>query len=187
MIENEIAKKYSVALFDLGKENSSLIQYRDELESFVKTLNDNTDLKKFLSHPRVRVEDKKKTVDDIFTKSLSKNISNFIKLLIDRRREMYIDLIYKNFFNLVNKEKDIIEVEVISAIELNKKLKDSLQSKLNKLLDKKEIIIKEKVDPDIIAGMIVKIGDKVIDGSFRNKLDSLKNNIMQIPVSELGV
>ncbi|MFP4015938.1 MAG: ATP synthase F1 subunit delta [Halanaerobiales bacterium] len=187
MIENEIAKKYSLALFNLGKENSSLIEYRDELEAFVKTLKENPDLKRFLSHPRVRVEDKKKTIEKIFADNLSRNISNFVRLLIDRRREMYIELIYKNFLNLVNKEKDIIEVEVTSAIELSEELKNSLEKKLDKLLDKKEIIIKEKVDPEIIAGMIVKIGDNVIDGSFRSRLDSLKNNIMQIPVSELGV
>lgn len=186
MNQNEIAKKYSLALFELGREQKKLAECKKGLEEVIKTINEYNDLKKILLHPRVMPDDKKKVIQDIFTSSIPGEVLNFLKLLIDKRRELYLDVIYKHFLGLVNEEENILEVEVTSAIELSDELKDKLQNKLVKLLNSK-IIIKEKTNPEIIGGMILKIGDRVIDGSIRHDLESLKGRILQIPVSELGV
>lgn len=186
MRQNEIAKKYSQALFELGKEEKSLMNFKEQLTDIVMTLEEYHDLKKLLFHPAVTPEDKKKVIQDIFSSNISEEIMNFLKILIDKRREKYIVTIYKNFIKLLNKENDILEIEVISAIKLSDVLKERLEKKVVNLTGYK-IILKEKIEPDIIGGLILKIGDQVIDGSIRHDLEILENKIAEIPVSKLGV
>ncbi|MFW6034633.1 MAG: ATP synthase F1 subunit delta [Halothermotrichaceae bacterium] len=186
MIQNEIARKYSQAIFELGRENDKL-DYGEELRTVVKAVNDYPELKQILYHPRVLPEDKQEMIGELFDKELSKTVINFINLLIDKRREIYLEQIYRDYRQLLNKEKDIIEIEVVSAVELSRQLTDKLKDKLNQIVADKTIRINKKVDSNIIGGMKLKIGDKVIDGSISHKLNSLKEDIKQIPVSELGV
>jgi len=183
---NEIAKKYSQALFELGKEENRLLELREQLADNVSTIEEYTDLEKLLFHPGVTPVDKKKILQDIFSCSISEEIMNFMKLLIDKRREKYIRVIYNNFVELINKENEILEVEVISAVEISAELKDKLEQKLVNLSGYK-IILKERVAPDIIGGLILKIGDRIIDGSIKHDLELLRDRIAEISVSELGV
>lgn len=105
-----------------------------------------------------------------------------MKLIIDRRREFFLQDIYKAYLALLDKEENILEVEVLSAISLPEELRVKLEEKL-KTLSGSKIRIKEQVDPEIIGGLIIKIGDRLIDGSIRKDLESLRNQIVQIPVS----
>jgi F-type H+-transporting ATPase subunit delta len=187
MIQNEVAKKYSQALFELGKETDQLIGFKDELAVVVEAIQKDKNLQRIIFHPRVLADDKKEILKNIFKDILSENVFNFLYLLIDKRRENHLELIYRDFVALVNKEENILEVEVISAIPLSRSLKNKLNERLKKNLTNEQIIIKEKIDPDIIGGLVIKVGDYVIDGSIRHSLNSLKEKIMQIPVSELGV
>lgn len=186
MIQNEIAQKYSLALFELAKSQNKLLDYKSELEVVLDVFKSYRDLRRFFYHPRVLPEDKKKVIMEVFSTEVSPHIGNFLKLLVDKRREFYLELIIKEFIKMVNDAEDILEVEVISAVALSDKLKNKLKSRLDKILDNK-IIIDEKVDPSIIGGLVLKIGDRVIDGSIKHDLDSLREKVTQIPVSELGV
>ncbi len=187
MIQSEVAKKYSQALFELGKETDHLIAYKDQLEVVVKALKKDKNLHRVIFHPRVLAGDKKEILKTIFKGTLSENLFNFLYLLIDKRRENHLELIYHDFLAQVNRQEKIVEVEVISAVTLSGSSKTKLRERLEKFLSNRKIIIKERTDPTIIGGLVIKVGDNVIDGSIRHSLDSLKEQIMQIPVSELGV
>ena len=95
---------------------------------------------------------------------------------------IFLQDIYKAYLALLDKEENILEVEVLSAISLPEELRVKLEEKL-KTLSGSKIRIKEQVDPEIIGGLIIKIGDRLIDGSIRKDLESLRNQIVQIPVS----
>jgi F-type H+-transporting ATPase subunit delta len=180
--QSEIAKRYSLALFELGKEGDKLFIYRDELGSFIQIMEEYLDFKKLFFHPRVKREDKKLLLEKVFSANLSRELLNFLKLIIDRRREFFLQDIYKAYLALLDKEENILEVEVLSAISLPEELRVKLEEKL-KTLSGSKIRIKEQVDPEIIGGLIIKIGDRLIDGSIRKDLESLRNQIVQIPVS----
>ncbi len=169
-------------MFELGKEEDKLSVFRAELASVLRIMEEYPDLKKLLLHPRIRREDKKLLLERVFSEELSKELLNFLKLLTDRRRESYLEAIYKDYLDLLNKEENILEVEVRSAISLPDDLRNKLVEKLTALTGSR-ISIKEKVDPEIIGGLILKIGDRIIDGSIRKDLEALKNKIVQIPVS----
>lgn len=77
MRQNEIAKKYSLALFELGKEENKLTEFREQLEIITNTIEENTDLKKMLFHPLITPEDKKKILQELFSSAVSDEILNF--------------------------------------------------------------------------------------------------------------
>ncbi len=182
----EIAKKYSQALFELAREQDQLLDFRDQLDEIWQLTEENDDLRKVLFHHRILPEDKKGIIEKVFKGSISDQVFNFLCLLIDKRREYFLASIVEEFNRLVNKAEEIVEVEVISAIELKQELKDTLKAKLDQLLDY-NITLNESLDPEILGGLILKIGDYIIDGSLKKELGLIKERIEQIPVSELGV
>jgi F-type H+-transporting ATPase subunit delta len=185
-MRNEVASKYSRALFELGKDHDNLLKLKESLDEFWQLVLGNEDLNELLFHQRIMPEDKKRVIEKIFAEELDKDILHFIFILIDKRREYFLESIIKEFNNLVDRAESILHVEVTSAVELQAKQIDKLKAKLDSLLDY-NILIKNKVDEEIIAGLVLKIDDYIIDGSLRNGLNSLKQQLKAIPVSKLGV
>ena len=185
-MHNEIAAKYSKALFDLGKEKKQLTDIKDDINQLWDIIRDNDDLKNVVYHQRILPDDKKEIINKIFKDQLNSHLLNFIRLLIDRRREYFLKQIVRDFNRLVNKEEKMLEIKVTSAVELDTELQEKLEKKLDSLLDYK-IVIEVESDPEIIGGLVLKIGDYIIDGSIKSKLDNLQQQIEKIPVSKLGV
>ncbi|MGM0602175.1 MAG: ATP synthase F1 subunit delta [Bacillota bacterium] len=185
-MKNEVAYKYSRAFFSLGKEKGKLTKFQENLKSFWETVEGNEDLKEVLFHKRILPEDKKSIIEKIFKDEIEKEVLDFVFILIDKRREYSFKSIYKEFNKLVDKEEKILHVEVSTAVEMNQKSREKLKTKLDKILDY-TVIINNRVNPDIIGGMVMKIEDYIIDGSIRYHLNNLQQNLKNIPVSKLGV
>jgi|SRR5690554_212751 len=187
MIRNEVAKKYSQAIFELAKDKNCLLELRDQLKQVIETLKEKPELKNTIFHPRVPDPDKKEVLNGVFGDSLSSILYNFLYLLLDKRRLNYLSFIYDYYTKLVYREEDILEVEVISAVSLVPELKGKLNKRLEKLFSNRQILIKEQTDSGIIGGLVIKIGDNVIDGSIRKDIDLMKDRIMRLSLSKTGV
>ncbi|ADO78088.1 ATP synthase F1 subunit delta [Halanaerobium praevalens] len=185
-MKNEVASKYSRALFALGKDHENLLELKDSLAEFWQLVLENEDLNQLLFHQRIMPADKKRTLNEIFAEELSDDILHFLFILIDKRREFFLESIIKEFNNLVDDAESILHVKVTSAVELDDSILAKLKEKLNSLLDY-NIKIENKIDEEIIAGIVLKIEDYIIDGSLRNGLSSLEQKLKSIPVSKLGV
>jgi F-type H+-transporting ATPase subunit delta len=185
-MRNEVASKYSRALFGLGKEHDNLLELKENLNEFWQLVLENEDLNELLFHQRIMPKDKKNTLNQIFAEQMEEDILHFLFILIDKRREFFLESIIKEFNALVDDAESILHVEVTSAVELNDSILDKLKEKLDSLLDY-NIQIKNNVDEEIIAGIVLKIEDYIIDGSLRNGLSLLQQKLKAIPVSKLGV
>ncbi len=183
---NEIARQYSKALFEIGIENDNLAEIFDEFKELWDVINNNETLKEALFHQRVLVDEKERLFKRIFSDNLSDHLYKFMMILIKKRRIYFLENILEEFRKLVYKHENIITVKVTTAVEMNEAMRDKLKDKLNQFVDKK-IEMKEVCDPDIIGGMIIKIGDYLIDGSIKSKLESLEDQIKKIPLQEIGV
>ena len=186
MKKNEIARQYSKALYEIGEEKDNLFELYDELKELHQTLNENEELSKALLHQRVLVEEKQKVFKRVFEGKLSDDIYKFMLLLIEKRRIYFLENIVQEFRRLVYKHENIITVEVTTAVEMQEETREKLKAKLKEHVDKK-IEMEEYCDPDIIGGMIIKVGDYLIDGSIKSKLESLEEKIKKIPLQEIGV
>ena len=185
-MRNEVAAKYSQALFKLGKDKDNLLELKEALSEFWQLVQDNEDLNNLLFHQRIMPEDKKRVINNLFSEELHADILHFIFVLIEKRREYFLESIIQEFNTLVDQAESILHVEVTSAVELKESQLDRLKSKLDSLLDY-NIQIKNKIDEDIIAGLVLKVEDYIIDGSMRSELNSLQQQLKKIPVSKLGV
>ena len=167
------AKRYSDALLELSQDSDKI---RKELEEIVDTLSSSQDLKDFMSNPVISIEDKKSVIEKIFAGKIDKTLLNFLKLLVYKDRFNLIDEILESYSKDVDKQKNIQKVSVISAIELDEELKSKLINKLAQKLNK-NIELETQLDKDIIAGLVIKTEDNVIDMSLKHKFEEMKKEI----------
>lgn len=168
----KIAKRYASALSGL---NERTVVFNDLL-STQKVLEESVDLKNFLESPIFSTADKKEILSKVFT-NLSDKTMNFLYLLVDKNRFSFFDTILHEFRGELDLISNIKRVDVVSAVELNSdemyRLKDVLQRKLSANVE-----ITYSIDESIVAGLIIKIGDKVIDNSLKTRLATMKKQLI---------
>ena len=174
-----VSKRYARALVEL--QNAGVItsdEILKDLKTISNTLKSSPDLNEVLSNPVVGIDDKKDIVDEIFKDSISLTVKNFVKVLIDKNRFSafkYIVYAYEHELDLI---KGLERVEVISAVEMKEDAKNRLKQKLEEKL-KKSVMINFEQDAEIIAGLVIRIGDSVIDNSLRHKLEDLSKEMIK--------
>lgn len=175
---NEIAERYASGLLELAIEEDSLSSYKNEVEEIVKAFQENPKITILLNAVKVTKEEKKQFIDSVFNTFCHKDISNFLKLMIDKGRSRYIEETLQSFILQAEEKLGILRATVISARKLNEedlnKLKQSLHSKTNK-----EIILNNEIDPEVIAGIKVIYENTVIDMTMLNKIQDMKETLMK--------
>lgn len=170
--QTKIAKRYASALCAFDARNSIF----DELKDVASVLSNSEDLGKFLVNPIVTTEDKKEIIGKVFA-DLSENTKNFLFVLADKNRMAYFNSILEQFGLELDEINNVKRVEVISAVELTEdekfRIKDKLQRKLSC-----DVVPLYSLDAAIIAGLVIKIGDKVIDNSLKSRFDGLKKQLI---------
>jgi F-type H+-transporting ATPase subunit delta len=174
-----VSKTYSNALFEVALEMDAIDKILAEYTFVVESMNQHPDFYEILTSPKVTTDEKKKIIDTTYQAHISGELINFFKLLIDKKR---IDVILKVFDDLaetVDEYKGNVVAKVESVIPLEANEIEVLIKKLNDLTGK-NVTVNNVINPDIVGGMIVKIGDKIIDGSVQRKLHDLKNDLAQV-------
>ena len=171
-----ISKNYGEALLNIAEESNALKDYKEELQSLYEFLKKNQELQRTMDFPWISKEDKKEIIRKLFT--FKGYIMNFIELLIDKNRFAYLQEICEEFIEMANERLNIQVVEVTSAVELTRgELKD-----IRKLLEKRlstDIEIRAAVDSTYIAGLRVKIKDKILDNTVLGKLEAIKERALK--------
>lgn len=173
------AKRYAEALIELSKDGKlSDTEVSTDLANVQKILSSSKDLYKTLTNPLISSEDKEYIVEKSFEKDTTVLIKDFLKILIEKDRFNLIYDIIHEYSLLLDKKKGIARIEVISAVELNDMEQGDIQAKLAAKL-KKQIVIKYKTDKSVIAGLVIKMGDDIIDMSVAHKLEEYKLALMK--------
>jgi F-type H+-transporting ATPase subunit delta len=171
------AKRYVGALMQLAEENGLTDSVKNDLDTISETYMTNSELLSFLEHPVIPAEEKKDAVSLIFKDHVSEYVLNFLKLLIDRNRISILPSIIDIYSEMLNKKRNISIAEVITAVEIDENTVQKLKYKLEEVFNC-TVEITHSVDSEIIAGMIVKIGDKTIDGSIKTKFENMKKQLI---------
>lgn len=176
-----VSKRYASALFDIAFEEGSYEKVKEELDFVLACLEEEPQLYQLLKSPLITVLEKKDVVSAIFKDKLSQEVYNFLRIIIDKGRESYIEGIVKEYRTLVDTAKNKVEAVAITAIPMDKEDLLKLQVNLS-MTSGKNIQLQNQVDPEIIGGVLVKIGDKVIDGTIRNRLARMEEELSQVLV-----
>jgi F-type H+-transporting ATPase subunit delta len=181
MISQQIAKKYSNALFQLAKEKGLLDQAWEQFKSLAEYLRRDRSFKDFMLAPQVSDRKKEDLVRKAFHGKMEEPFFNFLMFLVEKRRIGFLLEIIEEFDRLVREDKGILKVTCITSAKITdderRELIDRLAAKTSK-----EIEIEEKVDRSIIGGMVVMLHNQIIDGSIRHGLNLLRNRLLKVKV-----
>jgi F-type H+-transporting ATPase subunit delta len=172
-----IAQRYSDALVSIAKEGKLTYEkISDDLNLINNILTQSKDLKEFLTNPLVSVDDKKEITAKVFSNEIDILVLNFLKVLIDKKRFDTFDEILISFKKALDDKNNISRINVTSAVAMSEESKKKLKIKLEEKL-KKNVVLDISLDSNIIAGLVIKIGDNIIDMSLKHKLEDLSKNI----------
>lgn len=172
------AKNYSKALVELVRDN--VISFEDlskDLATVSEILETSQDLRLTLENPTVSEEVKSQIVEEVFKNEVHPQVVSFLKVLIDKNRFSEFSQIKADYEIKLDDVNKIQSVEITSAVELSEEYRERILQKLGEKLQK-NIRPNWKVDENIIAGLIYRINDNVIDTSIKSKLDKLNKNLM---------
>jgi F-type H+-transporting ATPase subunit delta len=171
----EIAQVWARALFEVAKEHDRLDQVREDLGAFVDALNENRDLMVFFFSPYFSTQEKKDGLERAVT-GAEPALSNFLQALIERHRMPAIFRIKARYEILWEDERDLLPVEVTSAVELDKSTVSSIGDRIGEQT-KRTVELSSKVDPDILGGIVLRVGNVILDASIRNRLEQLRKQV----------
>lgn len=186
MSDKTIARRYAQALFVLAREKDQIKKVGEDFGLVYGVIQENEELKKVIQHQMLDREAKKKIVSEIFGKRVSRTMLNFLLLVIDKRRERYLGEIYEEFLNYYHQALNIMYAEVQAAFDLSEPQAKSLKDKLSSITGK-DVRLDKKVVPALLGGLIVKINDRVYDGSVAGRLKDLKEYLSRAETRQIGV
>ncbi|MCJ7664610.1 MAG: ATP synthase F1 subunit delta [Desulfobacterales bacterium] len=174
MINRKIARRYAKALMNIGQEDGNYDTYWEELDAFTSLFQREEQLREVLRNPTCTVPRRQAIIKEIGTRlRLSPVTSNFLQLLVDKDRMMYLPDITALYRELVDEAAGRARVHLVTAHDLAKKKIEELTHGLQALVGK-TVIMEVETDPSLIGGVVARIGDTVYDGSVKTQLKRLK-------------
>lgn len=177
MSQQAVARRYAEALFELALEKGLLDQVEKDLAQVTGLLKEDLDLRSIFLNQLLPGNQKMEIFSQLLGPEYQEITRNFIFLLLEKRREEHLFAIYREYVNLADQERNIMDGEVWTAAELSDQIKKDLEKRLSKLSGK-NVRLQYKVDPKLLGGAVLKIGDKVLNGSLANRLEKMKENLM---------
>lgn len=171
----EIARVYSQSLFDVAKEHDKLDRIRDELAEFADALEQNRDLAVFFFSPYFSTEEKKDGLRRAIVDA-DPTLVNFLELLIEKHRMPAIFRVRRQFDTLYDHEHKRLPVEVTSAVALDDTVVQALEQRIREQTGQ-NVQLQSNVDPDVLGGIVLRVGNSILDASIRHRLDQLRREV----------
>ncbi len=172
-----IARRYAKALLLIGKEDGNAQLYRDELEGVTQAIAAQPDLQQMLTNPLYDTEGRRGLLTAVLQKlNPSKEMQQFLLLLFDKGRFGFLNEVNDFYQKLADELKGIARASLVSATELSSDAVDKIREALVKRTGK-DIILDVQQDPDLIGGIVTKIGDLVLDGSIKTQLANMRESL----------
>lgn len=175
---NEVAERYAQGLFELARETDTIREKKEQAALILKALAENPELLVFLRAVKVTKDEKKNLIASVFAEAADTDTINLIKLLIDKGRIGYFREIFQEFVRLADDELGIATAVVESARELKAEDIERIRLALVKKTGR-EIIMTTKINPELIAGIKVTVGNNVTDITMKTKIDSMKEALLK--------
>lgn len=172
-----IAQRYAQSLVEIVNDGKlSYEKISADFNLIKSTLAQSKDLDTFLTNPLISNEDKKEILTEIFSKEIDSLMLNFLKVLVDKNRFQVFGEIVDSYNLTLDKINKVSRVKIVSAVQLSENLKDKLKEKLENKLQK-TVTLDWEIDSEIIAGLVIKMGDNIVDTSLKHKLEDLSKSI----------
>jgi len=173
MLQRKIASRYAEALFDIAQQTGKMEAWEAELASLGAVLDSSPELYQVLTHPEIPLRSKETLLQRTFQGKISTEIFAVLLMLIRRGHEPDIDSLHENYLQRWNAGRQVIPVTVTSAVPLSESQAQALEQTLARRTGA-TIQLTRSVEPELLAGMVLTIGDHVVDASARTTLQELR-------------
>ena len=177
-----ISNIYGEALFELAVEEEKTDAMLEEIDGIKNVFLENPEYIKFLNHPRISAEEKIKTTETIFAGRIDKQLVGFLSIIITKGRCESLMEILDYFLDRIKEFKGIGVAYVTTPFELPKEKKEAICKKLLATTSFKEMEMHYAINPDLLGGMQIRIGDRVVDSSIQTKLNQLQRDLLKLQV-----
>ena len=178
-----ISKTYGDALFEVAAEEDKLESHLEEVEAVLDVLKENEEYIKIIGYPRIPVEEKKAMIESAFKDKVSDDMFGLLTVIVEKGRFSKIEEILNYFVERVHEAEKIGTAEIKSAVELSEAQKKAVEDKLLTTTQYKKIIAKYSVDESLIGGMVIRIGDRIVDSSVKTKLETMARELSKVRLS----
>ena len=173
MSEIQVASRYAKSLIDLAEEQSSVEAVKADIESFVNVVRQNSQLQAVLKNPIIGIDKKKAIINQLFGPNSSKVVLSFFNIVVAKGRSEVLYATAKEFMNEYNRRKGVMTAVVTSAAPLTEQQKSQI-SALVVEATKAQIVLESRIDPNLIGGFVLKVGDRQVDASISSRLNRLR-------------
>lgn len=174
---------YGEALFELAVQESKVDELCEEAQAVIDIFKDNEDLVNVLKSPKVEKKEKEQLIENIFKKFVSEDITGLLVIMVSKDRQTKIVGTLEYFIKRIYEYKKIGVAYVTTARPLTDNQKLSIVSRLLSTTDYVDFKMNYDIDESLIAGMVIRIGDRVVDSSIKHKIDELTRNLKNIQLA----
>ncbi len=167
--------RYAEALSEITEENCSTDEVLSDFEALVNIFENNPELEGHIKNPNMQLMGKKKLLGEVFKGVIDENLLRLLYLLVDKNRTKHIKGILIEYKRLVDKKRNVLNLKISSAVQLEELQIKKIEEKYAKIYKKEMVSTVVQIDRSLIGGIKVQIGDRVEDYSVKSRLDSLKN------------
>ena len=177
-----VARRYATALFAIAEKKNEVAEVAQGLSDVVAATHDSAQLMTVLHHPRITREKKKAVLHGIFGGSVRADVENFLFLVVEKDRAVLLPDMARAFNRLVDEHKGEADAEATSAVPLSPAQVTALEASLQQRFGVK-VRLKTRVDEKILGGLVVRVGDKLVDGSTATRLRLLNEQLKRVKVT----
>ncbi len=177
-ITAEIVEPYAEALMSLAQQKNITDAIGEDVRTLLTLIQESSELKTFLSSPLVKAEDKKAIIRQAAGEQINPFFLNFLLLLVDKKRIGFVEGVCSKYLEILRKLNNVVLAEVTSAVRLYEGEAEKLVAKIKNLTGADQVEIQTKIDPDIIGGVIIKVGSQVYDASLKGQLRRISLNVL---------
>ena len=177
-----VSKTYGDALFELSLEEKKEDLLFEEAKTFLEVIKKDDELVRFMKHPKIVKEEKMKTGKNIFDNHFSKEFAGFLLVLVAKDRFSEVEKTLEYFIGRMKEYKKIGVAYVSTAVELTDEQKEKVRARLLETTDFESFEMNYTVDKSLLGGMVIRVGDRVVDTSIQNKLKSLSKQLSALQV-----
>lgn len=177
MVSGSLARRYAKAVFEIGSKSGGLDKIGADLRSLAKAMKESTELANTVASPAIRRQDRKKVLEAVMQRIGTLPVTNnLVYLLLDGERMASVPAISRELDAMIEAKAGRIAAEVVSAKPLDPAQLSQITASLEKLSGKK-VSVSHRADPDLLGGVVAKLGDTVYDGSLRTQLRTMRDEL----------
>ncbi len=177
LLSIEIAEPYAQALMSVAQSHNLTEEFGESFRVLESLLEQSQDFRDFVMNPIINAESKKSVLRQVMGDDTNPYLINFLMLLVDKRRIIFLEQIAGQYLELLRKLNQTVLAEVTAARELSEAQTQAIIDRVKSLSNARNVEIKTSINPDIIGGVIIKVGSQVFDASIRGQLRRISINL----------